>query len=321
MSGKYYYKSIDIADYLDGGTTNDEGYTGFPGSKTNIRAEKQNGLDGYNYISTSIVSNKKCKYDDFTSTQNNLEFPSWCTKVRILIIGAGGGGGGGGKGQRNTGNTPDGIGGGGGGGGGGLAYLFERTLSSTSRNFNIEIGAAGTGGLYSDAVFSGEKMGQDGNSGNTTHFKISDQDTISVSGANGGGGGSSRYGNNGKIYEAPYGNSGNVAYFGSYNNIVNVNDMITNSIDNTTKNSYSNTNSIYTNPTIGNKGNQEHLLSGANGGSGGTGGKLKLDDVFLNLTNTLGYGKGGDGGKGWDTSEGTQGNNGTQGFIRVYYFG
>ena len=126
----YKESTIDLAnnivalyiDYIGGGATN-------TGSEQNSSQANNDTYKAFN------------SYGD-TITHASKSIPAWCTKMRVIVIGAGGGGGGAGAG--NEGNA---AGSGGGGGGGGFA---AGTVVKTANvnEYSISLGGCGLGGYY-----------------------------------------------------------------------------------------------------------------------------------------------------------------------------
>ena len=161
--------NVLVSDIIDSGTTNSNYYVGFPSySTSSLTFEKHNTLLGYKVDETDI--NPVAFYRDYEGgnwTVNNTIYnvsgvvnsgdwghynygntmtasgtiPSWCTSIRVIVIGAGGGGGGGGANARNGQRT----GSGGGGGGAGIAAGTISSVTSGS-TYNITLGGCGLGG-------------------------------------------------------------------------------------------------------------------------------------------------------------------------------
>jgi hypothetical protein len=107
--------------------------------------------------------------------------PSWCTKVRVIVIGAGGGGGGGGT---NSGNQ---AGSGGGGGSGGLAAGMITVVGG--QTFSISLGGCGRGGFYEGTANSNGFNANNPDSNETTFTYSASSSVIqaNVGGAGDGG--------------------------------------------------------------------------------------------------------------------------------------
>jgi len=311
----YKYNGVDITEYLSNGTTSNEGYNSFPGTISNYSVISQYAPDIKYYKDTNIniVANKICKYADYTTSSNGQIVPSWCNKVRVLMIGAGGGGGTGGAGQTNTDGSWDGVGSGGGGGACGMVCVFQKSVLPSS-SYNVSIGTGGSGGTYS---YEG---GNSGGAGNSTTF-TSGTAIATVYGGNGGNKGGSRYGNNGSINEGNGGNIASETTNTNYTAIVSITNNSFNLVNTNTGFTYSIIDNFYQNAASGNKGTQKYTVDDSSGGIGGSGGYLKTNDFLGNYVN---YGKGGTGGNGWNGNTAGNYNDGgvagTNGFVRVYFF-
>jgi hypothetical protein len=163
-------ENILVSDIIAAGSTTTPSYTGFPPYKTaNLSFQRHNENFGYKVSNTDLANTVEAFYREYIgggstntgsaqgdSQINNASkyayynygntitasdtIPSWCTKVRVIVIGAGGGGGGGGTNSQNH------AGSGGGGGSGGLA---AGTISVTSgQTYTISLGGCGRGGFY-----------------------------------------------------------------------------------------------------------------------------------------------------------------------------
>ena len=305
----YKYNGVDIQDYLSSGTTNNEGYVGFPGINSNHSVVSQYAVPGY-YKDTNIniVSNKICKYADHANSVNSQPVPSWCNKVRIIMIGAGGGGGSGGAGQVNTDGSDDGAGGGGGGGACGMVCVFEKLVSPSSL-YNVTIGDGGIGGTYS---YSG---GNNGSSGNSTTFTIGNN-SVTVNSGLGGNKGGSRYGNNGDLGGGNGGSIATQSAYANYTPIISITNNTYSYVNTGNSFIYSVQDNLYTPASAGNSGTQNRNVSTTSGGTGGSGGYLKANGLLGDFVNK---GKGGSGGNGWNENTGNDGSAGTKGFIKVYF--
>ena len=163
--------NILVSDIIaTGGSTNTSSYTGFPSYNTaNLSFQRHDVSFGYQVNGTDLSNTIEAFYREYigggpTNTgsaqndnqPNNSSFyayyaygntisasdtiPSWCTKIKVIVIGAGGGGGGGGTNATNRGGS------GGGGGSGGLAAA---TISvSPGQVYDISLGGCGRGGFY-----------------------------------------------------------------------------------------------------------------------------------------------------------------------------
>ena len=170
MIGSSFYS---VEDIIRDGSTTSTNYVGFPKYNTSsLSFERHETAFGYKESTIDLANNIVALYKDYigggatnsgsaqnsdqannttykafnkygdTITHTSESIPAWCTKMRVIVIGAGGGGGGAGAGT--AGND---AGSGGGGGGGGFA---AGTVVKTSNVnvYNISLGGCGLGGYY-----------------------------------------------------------------------------------------------------------------------------------------------------------------------------
>lgn len=128
---------------------------------------KLNGVD----IANSVVA----VYNDYTgnTTLNSGDIPSWCTKLRVILIGGGGGGGGGGGDPGGWDSQSIGVSGAGGGGGGLVAGII--TTANFAAPYKIVVGTGGNGGTYQDIA---ENSGYFGSAGNESSFSYNTNTVI-----------------------------------------------------------------------------------------------------------------------------------------------
>jgi hypothetical protein len=217
MSGKYYFKNIDITSIIASGTGIPGGnsYIGFPNSdKSNFIIEQPLNLS-YKISSTDLATLCKSKSTTYNTNANGLTIPTGAKYISTICVGGGGGGGGGGgDGTSNNLNSNKG-GDGGTGGDGGYAAIQQCPISSNS-TINITYGTGGIGGEggagASNTVGNSGKSGNTGLQGNSTIVYV---DGIAVCIANGGYGGN--FGKGGGTGESGANGSPGVIGTGSYN--------------------------------------------------------------------------------------------------------
>ena len=165
-----------VENVIASGSTNSNYYSGFPKYQTtNLTFEKHQTELGYKVSNTDLANNVVAFYRDHigggttntgteqrdeqanntsyqgfnkygtTINQTDQTIPEWCTKMRVVVIGAGGGA----KGDGYD------AGSGGGGGSGGLAAGTVLKVTGTN-TYSVSLGGCGRGGYYE---------GDDGQSG------------------------------------------------------------------------------------------------------------------------------------------------------------
>ncbi len=163
-----------VDEIIKDGASSSLSYVGFPNYDTSaLPFECHETAFGYKVNGTDLANSIVALYRDYIgggdtnsgSTQNDDQannasyqgfnnygktismkgtIPAWCTKLRVIVIGAGGGGGGAGAATAGGGN--DAGSGGGGGGGGFIAGTFDKFPNSNV--YDISLGGCGRGGYY-----------------------------------------------------------------------------------------------------------------------------------------------------------------------------
>lgn len=145
--------NILISDIIESGTTTSTNYTGFPAYiPTNLSFEKHITDFGYKDSGTDLKTKMTASYIQYegpdssstSGTYSSQTIPTWCKRLRVIVIGAGGGGGGGGA-NINNGGTRGGAGAGGGGGG---FAVGEIAINTTGQTYQVVVGGRGEGGTY-----------------------------------------------------------------------------------------------------------------------------------------------------------------------------
>jgi hypothetical protein len=313
--------NINVSSIIEaGGSTTTTSYIGFPAYITsNLAFEKHETDFGYKVDGFDLKNSIVAKYTDYigggaTNTgsaqnddqPNNSTFhayyaygntvnhsgtiPTWCNKVRVIVIGAGGGGGGGGANASNR------AGSGGGGGSGGVA---AGTIAvDGGEEFNISLGGCGRGGFYE------KDPGENGYNANNpvstvTKFTYGSSD-IQANVGSAGDGGEGSAGSNNTSNTAAGGN-------GSANT--------------------SNVSSIYTQTgSIGNAGNNSNpgessgIVNNAAHPALNTNQVNAPNDRQIDQDNELpGFGQGGWGGVNANNGNGYGGQCGGRSIVRVYF--
>jgi len=227
----YYYKTtVDLKDIMNSINTNTIGtsYTGlgitvnnsYVSDFTSTVVETPSNTS-YLYQTTDIATYCIAKSDVYTIS-NTITIPSWCNKIRAVLVGTGGTGGSGGASIYqyenhqhyhnnviyNNNNDNDvyyyGVGyGGGGAGGGGFSFISSLTVTPSS-SVSLTIDSISTRLVVGGTTYSGSKGFNGG---------AADHTAVGYGGS--GGSGTTSGGNNGSSGSAQSGGSG--ANSGVYN--------------------------------------------------------------------------------------------------------
>ena len=175
MANKYYYKTNDLNNFLNGTNKEDSiNFTGFPGSNvlTDATANANDAIlrplalpfkNGNN----NLNSYRYAKYKDFYETTIGAKqllsthAPAGTSHVSGILIGGGGGGGCQGGGNNPLEGSSRSGSGGGGGGSGAQVFFYNYPYSS---NFSVQVGQGG------DAAINGLNGQIYKNKGNTGGF-------------------------------------------------------------------------------------------------------------------------------------------------------
>jgi hypothetical protein len=202
--------NLPVSDIIAAGGTTSTVYKGFPAYNTaNLAFQRHDTNFGYKVTDTDLSNTVEAYYRQYIgggstnngSTQSNNQpnnanlytyynygntithsgtIPSWCTKIKVIVIGAGGGGGGGGT---NAGSSP--AGSGGGGGSGGIAAGEISVNSGTT--YNITLGGCGRGGFY-EGDYDSNGYNANNPVSTSTSFYIGNSELTANCGAPGDGG-------------------------------------------------------------------------------------------------------------------------------------
>jgi len=130
---------------------------------------------GYKVNGIDIANSMVAVYNDYTgnTTLNSGDIPSWCTQLRVILIGGGGGGGGGGGDPGGWNSQDVGVSGAGGGGAGLVAGII--TKADFAPPYKIVVGTGGDGGTYQGIA---ENSGYFGAAGNASSFSYNTNTVI-----------------------------------------------------------------------------------------------------------------------------------------------
>ena len=175
MANKYKIATnILISDIIEsGGSTTSTNYKGFPAYiTTNASFETHNTEFGYKDNGTDLKTKIVASYSTYegpdshtgSTTSTAQPIPTWCKRLKVIVIGAGGGGGGGGANSSNR------AGSGAGGGGGGFA-VGEIAINNTGQTYEVCVGGRGEGGPWETTDAAGGNNATDPTV-TQTYFKL-----------------------------------------------------------------------------------------------------------------------------------------------------
>lgn len=207
MTGRYFYKGVDISTFMQGSitTTTSGNFRGFPIGNTGSDTHPGEIIDvdiGYN--SNNIPENQRLKIKALVHIHDSNAYyqsqwsnpPSWARSVRIVACGGSGGGGGGGGGGYDGGKG--GWTAGQAGGRGGYSNIKYSTANLDNITYyGVQVGRAGDGGHGGAAVnnrLTGHQWetggrGGNGGGGENTNVWLNSGHFLQSSGGGGGNGG------------------------------------------------------------------------------------------------------------------------------------